>query len=75
MEHRPSRFVHWVDSQGNNGIVMKNKKDLFVQLYRYTVCRKVCTLRLKSLCPLGSVWGKTTLNTGSVGTAGADPQT
>ena len=33
------------------------------------------TLRLKSLWPLGSVWGKTTLNTGSVGGAGADPQT
>ena len=33
------------------------------------------TLRLKSLWPLGSVWGKTTLNTGSVGGAGVDPQT
>ena len=33
------------------------------------------TLRLKSLWPLGSVWGKTILNTGSVGGAGADPQT
>ena len=33
------------------------------------------TLRLKSLWPHGSVWGKTTLNTGSVGGAGVDPQT
>ena len=32
------------------------------------------TLRLKRLWPLGSVWDKTTLNTGSVGGAGADPQ-
>ena len=32
------------------------------------------TLRLKSLWPHGSVWGKTTLNTGSVGGAGADLQ-
>ena len=35
----------------------------------------VHTLRLKSLWPLGSVWGKTTLNTGSVGGAVVDPQT
>ena len=33
----------------------------------------VSTMRLKSICPLASVWGKTPLNTGSVG--GADPQT
>ena len=33
------------------------------------------TLRLKSLWPLASVLGKTTLNTGIVGGARADPQT
>ena len=33
------------------------------------------TLPLKSLLPLASVWSKTTLNTGGVSGAGADPQT
>ena len=32
------------------------------------------TLPLKSLLPLASVWSKTTLDTGGVGRAGADPQ-
>ena len=32
------------------------------------------TLRLISLRPLASVWGKTTLNTGGVGRARIDPQ-
>ena len=35
----------------------------------------LCTLPLKSLSPLASVWSKTTLNTGGVGEAGVDPQT
>ena len=35
----------------------------------------IYTLRLKSLWPIASVWGKTALNTGSVVGAGADPQT
>ena len=39
----------------------------------YTHQSYICTLRLKSLWPLGSAWGKTTLNTGSVGEAGAGP--
>ena len=30
--------------------------------------------RLRSVRPFASVWGKTTLNTGSVGGTGADPQ-
>ena len=34
----------------------------------------VHTLRLRSLWPLASVWYKTTLNTGSVGGAGVEPQ-
>ena len=36
---------------------------------------KVCTLPLKSLFPLASVWSKSTLNIGSVGGAGAGLQT
>ena len=44
---------------------IKNKKNI---LY-------IHTQRLKSLWALGSVWGKTTLNTGSVGGAGEDPKT
>ena len=35
----------------------------------------ILTLPLKSLLPLASVRSKTTLNTGGVGGAGADPQT
>ena len=31
----------------------------------------ICTLHLKSLLPLASVWSKTTLNTGGVGGAGS----
>ena len=34
----------------------------------------VCILRLKSLWTFGSVWGKNTLNTGSMCGAGEDPQ-
>ena len=33
-----------------------------------------CTLSLKCLLPLASVWSKTILNTGGVGGTGADPQ-
>ena len=33
------------------------------------------TLRLRIVRPLGSVWGETTLNSGSVGGAGVDPPT
>ena len=42
--------------------------------YRYNHI-DICTLCLKSLWPLASVWSKITLNTGNMCGARADPQT
>ena len=39
------------------------------------ITKKIHTLHLKSPSPLASVWSKTTLYTGGVGGAEAEPQT
>ena len=53
----------------------EKNRQFFRRVNQQVTVSKVHTLSLKSLLPLVFVWSKTTLNTGGVGRAEADPQT